>query len=233
MFLMLIEVEDREGRTRNGVTLPERLFLYYSLLWARYRMPVYPVVVYLFKARGGLRRHIHRHTLLGDVVNEFRFRSVGLPKLAAPEYLKRAEAMAGALGALMASATLRRSEHKAACLEVIGRSTAPDAVKYLATNCVETYLELTGPDRVEFEGLLEREEYMEARKIEKTWADRIHDDAVLIGKRGTLLKLLRLKFGALPESVTARLEGISSAEELDVLAERILMLGSLEELGLT
>ncbi len=56
---------------------------------------------------------------------------------------------------------------------------------------------------------------------------------ILRGKRDTLLRLLRRKFGELPESVLARVQAIQTEAELDRLSERILDAGSLEEMGLT
>jgi hypothetical protein len=56
---------------------------------------------------------------------------------------------------------------------------------------------------------------------------------ILRGKRDTLLRLLRRKFGDLPESVAAKVQAIQTEAELDRLSERILDAGSLEEMGLT
>ena len=239
-FLFLIEIEDREWRKRQGATLPERLFLYYSLLRARYGIAVYPLVLYLFEAGGGLRVHTHRHELLGDVVSEFRFRTIGLPKLKAEEYLEKGSAMAGGLGALMRGGDWSTAEHKVACLGVIGRSEGTDTQKFFAMNCVETYLELTELDAGEYEALIAREEHMEARRIEKTWADRIRDEAyeegvekgLLAGKRATLAKQLQLKFGTLSEETMVRLEAITDPQALDLVAEKILTAVTVAELGL-
>jgi hypothetical protein len=50
--------------------------------------------------------------------------------------------------------------------------------------------------------------------------------------RRTLSKLLRARFGELPERVVARIEAMESEAELDALLERVLMASSLEEMGL-
>jgi hypothetical protein len=51
------------------------------------------------------------------------------------------------------------------------------------------------------------------------------------GKREALLRLLSLKFGPLPEEVTARVQAIE-LEELDACLDRILFANSLAEMGL-
>jgi len=54
----------------------------------------------------------------------------------------------------------------------------------------------------------------------------------MAGERNRLLKVLRRKFGELPEAVTARIEGIGSEEEFDALFERALDANTLDETGL-
>ena len=52
------------------------------------------------------------------------------------------------------------------------------------------------------------------------------------GKRLLLIQLLATKFGALPESVTEQINGMTADEELDQLGIRLLTANSLEEMGL-
>ena len=52
------------------------------------------------------------------------------------------------------------------------------------------------------------------------------------GKRLLLIQLLATKFGALPESVTEQIQGMTADEELDQLGIRLLTADSLEEMGL-
>ncbi len=52
------------------------------------------------------------------------------------------------------------------------------------------------------------------------------------GKRQTLLRLLRAKFGAVPEEVARRVEAEADIARLDALLERILTAASIQEMGL-
>jgi hypothetical protein len=54
-------------------------------------------------------------------------------------------------------------------------------------------------------------------------------EGLLLGKAQVLLKLMRLKFGVVPEEVVARVEGASEAE-LEAWTERILTAETLEAL---
>jgi len=52
------------------------------------------------------------------------------------------------------------------------------------------------------------------------------------GVRQTLLRLLRLRFGPLSDDVKQQIEAISSVERLNQMAEQLLFVRSLEEMGL-
>ena len=52
------------------------------------------------------------------------------------------------------------------------------------------------------------------------------------GKRETLLRLMRIKFGQIPDSVETLINGINNLEMLDELADRVLFANSLEEMKL-
>ena len=52
------------------------------------------------------------------------------------------------------------------------------------------------------------------------------------GMRLVLLQQLEQRFGALPPQVRRRVKALSSAKRLEDLAKRVLVAGSLEELGL-
>ena len=52
------------------------------------------------------------------------------------------------------------------------------------------------------------------------------------GKQTLLIRQLTAKFGALPESVTEQIQGMTAAEELDQLGIHLLTANSFEEMGL-
>ncbi len=119
------------------------------------------------------------------------------------------------------------------------------------TNCVETYLQLAGGAAQEYAVLRLAEENPEVEAMEMTWADRMeaqYEQRGLkkgleqglergLGKgvarlRSTLLRQLGQRFGDVSPAVRARIAAIDSLDELGGLADRILEVKSLEELGL-
>lgn len=53
-----------------------------------------------------------------------------------------------------------------------------------------------------------------------------------VSRRATLLRLLRAKFGAVPEDMAGRVEALEDVERLDALLERILTATSIADMGL-
>ena len=66
------------------------------------------------------------------------------------------------------------------------------------------------------------------RAVRMSWADKLMAE----GTRQTLLRLLGVRFGPLPDEVKRRIEAISSLERLNQIADQILFARSLEEIGL-
>ncbi len=88
--------------------------------------------------------------------------------------------------------------------------------------------------------------------VELTWADKLlkkgeergmekgleqgieqgREVGLLEGKREALLRCLAVKFGALPDRTTSHVRAIESVDELHALLERVVVVASLEEMGL-
>lgn len=250
--LFLTELEARQHQTVKGMRLEERLFQYYSLLWHRYRLPIFPVVVYIRRSNQGLAQHVYRQRLFGKPLLSFHYSSVGLPKLKAADYLMDRAPLAAALSASMSPGEWSRPELKALCLDAIAQAEGNDAQKFVALNHVETYLSLNAVESMQFDQLLQESAHMKAQAIHLTWADRMRlegekigvargeaigeakgkESGLLAGKRLTLSRLLTLKFGPLPSEAQARLEAIESQAQLDGLVDLVLTANSLHDLGL-
>jgi len=240
--LLLVHVEVQAKQERD---FPERMFQYYALLWLRYQMPVFPIVVYLRGGGEGLTEGEYLVTLFEREQLRFRYASVGLARLDAGEYLEMGEPVGAALAALM---NRRRSGDpltlRAWMLQRIAQSGFDEARKFLLLNLIETYFELGAEEMKRFRHLLSKEGYREAQEMEVTWADKIRQQGKLEGKaegkaegrveakRETLLRLLTRKFGALPQETTSRVRALESVEELDAYLDRVLTAKSLGEMGL-
>jgi hypothetical protein len=91
----------------------------------------------------------------------------------------------------------------------------------------------------QYEALMSEEENREVQAMEMTWAEKLEARGVEKGiERGReemrilVLNLMKRRFGPLPRDVERRVRAIDSPERLSRVAERILEVESLEDLGL-
>ena len=219
-----------------------RMLEYYSLLRARYRIPIFPVAVYLRGGSAGVSSEKHRVELFGQEILRFRYRSVALARLDAEEYRNGVGPVGAALAALMDTSKVpERAELRASLLLEIVESGLDDARQLLLGNLVTTYLELTEDERRRYRSLVSRKEYRKMQDVEETWLDKALRQGeekgqkeglrsgIVLGKREALLAQLVAKFGPLPQELDSRIRAMSE-DVLDQWLGRILTANRLEEM---
>lgn len=241
-FLIHVEIE-RAYRTDFG----RRLARYSYQLQLRHAVPILSIVVFLQGGPPGGQWIDRPERVLGLEIQRFRYLSLGLSRLPAEDLLDRPEPLAWALAALARPGKIGRSRLKIELLRKIAKAAIGENERFLLTNCVETYLQLTGREAREYFELRRAQENPEIEAMEMTWADRIGAQYLQKGKeqgleqglergaellRHTLLRLLGQRFGEISPKVRKRIEAIGSLDELGGLADRILEVESIEELGL-
>lgn len=240
--LVVIHVEVQFRRERG---FEARMFEYYSLLWSRHKLPIFPIVIYLHGGKEGLATEEYRMQLFGREVLRFRYESVRLARLSVEEYVKRGGPVGAALGALMDRSMSRDpAELRASMLLRVVESGLDDARQFLLVDLIETYFELAAGQLESYKRMISRKEYSKVQDVELTWAEKLLlqgeekgreqglQAGLVKGKRESVLRVLRAKFGPLSEQITARVATMESAEELDGCLDRILTATSLEETGL-
>jgi len=229
MVLVHIEVQ---ADVRSG--FGRRMLEYYALLWLQFDLPVFPI---LLRLSGGDPKGVsvaeHRQTLLGQEIVRFRYASIALARLSAREYVE-ASPLAAAKSALMRRGkNSEELELRARMLKRVLTSDLDERRKYLLVNMIETYFELSPEEEESFRRLIARKEYREVQDTKLTWGDKLIlkglEQGIVQGKRETLKRQLTAKFGPLPKETEARIDAVSSAEELDRYLDRVLGAKSLRE----
>jgi len=235
--LVLIHIE---VQARTGPNVAERMFEYYSLLRARYKLPIFPIVVYLSRGKKGFAVEDYRETLFGTDILLFRYQSVWLARLAAEEYLDRGGPVAAGLAALMnRSARSRRRSLESLRLSMLWNvveSALDEARQFLLIDLIETYFPLSDREKERYQRLVSGKENRKVQDVELTWAERLREEGreagEVAGKRKALLQQLAAKFGPLSEAAKGQVEGIESVDDLDALLTRVLTAKSLDEMEL-
>ena len=229
-IIVHVEVEGRQKQT-----VPQRMFEYYGLARLLYRQPVLPLALLLQPQAGGLHWHNYKETLFGHELVRFRYGQVGLRDLPADEYIKRDDPVAAALSVMMKPGVKLRgrarwvklAELKITALLKVNESDLTIGDKQFLMSMVETYL----PNEslpVDIRG-----EVMEAlADVELMWHERIEQQGILQRTQELILRLLRKKFGRLPEAIVHKVETMDDLNRLEQLFDEALMADTLAEIKL-
>ena len=96
--ILLVHVEVQAERRR---TFRKRMFEYFTLLWMRHRVSIFPLAVYLRGGRSSLDEERFVIRLFGREQLVFRFPVVALARFDAREYVEKDSPVAAALASLM------------------------------------------------------------------------------------------------------------------------------------
>ena len=240
--LVLVHVEiETEFRKRHAA----RMLRYYFQIRSRFPdESVLPIALYLEGGPAGHRVLGESDRVAGFEVLRFRYHAIGLSQELAETHLDRSNALGWALAALMKSKRYSPAEHKLECLRRIATAGLDEARSFLLANIVETYLDLTGFEAEQYNRRLAEETYGEIRSMQLTWEEkhyyRGHEEGRAEGivegraegQRRTLIRLIEVRLGPLPDAIRKRLGALDDPDELDRLATRVLDAHSLDDLGL-
>jgi hypothetical protein len=241
-----IETEFRSGMER-------RIWQYYMMLRLRHELDVFPVVLTLRGGPPGIRPGILREGFNGKMTAVFFYRQLGLSGCPAKDWLARPEPVAWAFAALMRPGDWSRAELKLECLRRIARSDVTGLRKQILGDWVETYVQLSEQDAIELQRLLELEGNEEVKRMELTWLGKAEAQGIEKGRkegmekgiaqgaeaatrqavermRRVVFQHIEQRFGAVPARLRQKVEAIDGFESLASMAERALVVSSVDDL---
>ena len=243
-----------EAENRYSSEMEERMQVYQTQLWLKYRAPIVSIVIFLHGGPPGVQRIEVRQTVGPWETSRFAYLSFGLSGSLAEEWLQRPQVLVAALAAMMKSREWDKVEQKLHCLRVAAE--APDLRRrFLLTNAVDVYLPLkTEEERVRFEAALtaerdevknmvitfdealaEREAIGEARGKAigeargEARGKAIGEALARQATRESIEMFLRFRFGSVPVSVHQKLEAISDFSRLRDLLDAAQKVASLAQ----
>src|SRR3972149_12045550 len=96
--LVLVHVEVEAKRKRG---FPKRMFQYFALLWAKYQIPIFPIVVYLRGGQTAVSEEDFRMSALGRERLWFRYSAVALARVEGREDVEKGTPLAAGGGGLI------------------------------------------------------------------------------------------------------------------------------------
>jgi Putative transposase, YhgA-like len=169
-FLMHIE-----NQSYDQDTLDRRMLFYFTRLYQKFLLPIYPIVVFSFDYPLKVQSNQHIVAFPDRKVLEFNFATIQLNQLHWRDFLKQHNPVAAALMSKMRIARKDRPKVKAECLRLLATLQLDPARTELISGFVDTYLKLNPQEEPIFQeeidrmGLAEQEQVME---IVTTWMER-------------------------------------------------------------
>jgi len=221
-----------ETQAQPDPTLPERLRTYNTALENREGLPALSVAFLPFGNGGAGPRRAARLVQYGLGLDRRYARldywQIGLRDLDAWRFARSRRPVGVALAALMQPGSEGRGALKLAIVRKLGASVLDDARGALLVNCVETYLRLTAAEQVEYARRAREEEGGTVEMTELTWVEQMEARGEARGEARVVTRLLRTRFGAIPDDLELRLTNLDAAA-IERLADRVLQVQSLDE----
>ena len=217
-----------------------RVWEYNALIRLRDRYPVVSIAFLPFSATGGIELVRYVETIRGRDYIKLEYWQIGLRDLPADEYGSAPSVLGAALAALMQPGPDGKPAPKLALLRRVATSEIDEAHAALLVNFTQTYLVL---DEVEQASYLEQRGTQEdgiVEATELTWADRMRAEGLergieqglerglLLGKREDVVRVVRGRFGTLPDAASARLDTLDRAA-LDRVLDLAVKASTLDE----
>ncbi len=135
--IIFIETESADSVT----SIKNRLFQYYFLVWLEYKMPIFPIVLFLNMNKDGIHHDKVEHVFFNEIVMTLNYLGIGLRGLDAVEYLDRDFPLGYGLAPLMKQ-TQDPFEIAKQAADKIKASEISDRSKRLLGDCLQAYAEL-------------------------------------------------------------------------------------------
>lgn len=221
-----------EIQTQRGADLGKRMWGYNVSLRQRMDLPTISVVAVLSPGTAGVSLERYSERLFGHDYPLLEYWQIGLRDLPATEYMDAAPDLAVALAALMRPGLEGRPGLKIALLRRLRGSALDDARVFLLVNAVETYLKLEPDEEATLRSMLQREGDTTVEATELTWADEIMQRGLEQGLEQALLRVLRRRFGTLPDALIRQISTVHDPAQLETLIDATISATTLEEFTL-
>ena len=233
-----------ETQAHSQKDFGRRLFRYFSRLYDKYAVPVYPIVVFSFDSPRKAQADVHRVEFPNKVVMEFRYDVIQLNRLNWRDFAKKSNPVAAALMAKMDVAPGDRARVKLECLRLLVTLKLNQAKTRLISGFVDSYLKLGGEQLAQFEAEVKAAPFEQKEKVMEivtSWMEEglrrgrkegkregikvgIREgkrEGIELGQieatRDNILEILEARFSRVPASLRKTLKSIVDRRELKLL----------------
>jgi hypothetical protein len=212
-----------ENQGYNQSEFERRMFYYFARLDAKYRLPIYPIVIFSYDEPKRQEKSQYQVVFPDKKVLEFNYTAIQLNRLNWRDFLRQPNPVAAALMAKMNFKPEERVKVKLECLRMIATLSLDPARIELLSGFVDTYLKLNQTEEKQFEielkqaNLIEEEQVME---IVTSWMER--------GEQKIVKRQVKRRFN-ISEELENQINNLSISQ-IESLADAIFDFQSLDDL---
>jgi len=207
----------------------QRMFNYFARLYQKYRLPIYPIVIFSFDEPYRMEGDRFEVTFPNKLVLQFNYEVIQLNRLNWRDFVRQPNPVASALMAKMRIPQAERPRVKLECLRLLATLRLDPARTQLISGFVDVYLRLNQAEQQQFQTELDRikprQQQEDVMKIVTSWMqeglEQGRQEGRQEGEIAVITRLLSRKFGAMDAELQERLRQLSIAQ-LEDLAEFLL-----------
>jgi predicted transposase YdaD len=229
-----------EHQAQYQKTFPRRMFRYFSRLYEKHNLPVYPIALFSYSTPKDPEPNTHEVEFPNKVVLRFNYDTIQLNRLNWRDFLQQENPVATALMARMNIAKQDRRRVKYECLSLMSRLNLDPARMKMISGFIDTYLRLTPEEETLLEAEIatmeptQREVIMQ---IVTSWMEKGLQQGRQEGKQegkqeealALILRQLTRRIGEVTPQLQERLSQLSLTQ-LEDLAEALLDFSTEENL---
>ncbi len=217
----LVHVKTQSSPEPN---FPMRMFIYFSRLYAKYRLPVYPIALFSYDKPLQPEAQTHQVAFPDKAVLTFNYTAIQLNRLDWRKFARTPNPVAVALMAKMAIRPEDRPRVKLECLRLLATLKLNPAKMHLIRGFVDSYLRLNRREQVAMQEEMKTMEPTEKEAVTEVlneWEEIGMERGMLQGVEKTVLRLLQRRFSTIPHEMEERIHSLTLAR-LDEFAGELL-----------
>ncbi|KJH71098.1 DUF4351 domain-containing protein [Aliterella atlantica] len=229
----LIHVENQAQQQAN---FGKRMFKYFSRLYEKFDLPIYPIAIFSYKYPKTIETSHHQVAFPNKVVLDFNYDVIQLNQLNWRDFVQQANPVASALMAKMNIADKDRPRVKFECLRLLTTLRLDPARMQLISGFIDSYLRLNEQENRIFQAEIDRIEPTQkeaAMQIVTSWMEEGIVQGIERGKQAEALSLTMLllprKVGNIRPELQQRIEKLSLTQ-LEDLAVNLLDFSNITDL---
>ncbi|MDB9319173.1 DUF4351 domain-containing protein [Nodularia spumigena] len=225
----LIHVENQSSKQAS---FDKRMFRYFSRLYEKFDIPVYPIVLLSYDSPKTPETNVHQVAFPHKVILQFNYDVIQLNQLNWRDFLRQQNPVATALMAKMNIAPAERRQVKFECLRLLATLKLDPARMRLISGFIDTYLRLSPQEQELLQDdidTIEPRQQEEVMEIVTSWMEEGIEQGKQQATLSLVMRLLPRRVGTLTPELEARVQQLSLTQ-LEDLSVALLDFSSVEDL---